>query len=48
MLTDLYSASSFPDSPDRYSVNPSFQSEEAVRYAHLPTVVFVCLCVCQY
>lgn len=30
-LTDLYSAVKFPDSPDRYSVNPSFQSELPVR-----------------
>ena len=30
-LNDLYSAVNFPDSPDRYSVNPSFQSE-LVRY----------------
>ena len=26
-LSDLYSAAKFPDSPDYYSVNPSFQPD---------------------
>ena len=40
-LNDLYSNGKFPDSPDRYSVNPSFQSE-IVRCDCLFVGLFVC------
>ena len=34
-LSDLYSAATFPDSPDVHSVNPSFESDPSVRYGCL-------------
>ena len=45
-LTSLYSAPTFPDSPDRYSVNPSFQSEYPMRSVYCTSVCLsVYLCV---